>query len=90
MRRKLFNLAALLSLVLCVGTIVFTAARSIREPRLYEIEIRDDSVAMHSLILIGLIPTFLILPIVWGILRSKQLDRRRGFAPLVRDEIENK
>ncbi len=83
MRRKIFNLAALLSLLVCIATIVFTAVRSIREPRLYEIEIRDDAVALHSLILLALIPTFLVLPAVWVVVRSLRGRQERGFDPVI-------
>jgi hypothetical protein len=79
MRRKTFNLAALISLLLCIATIVFTAVRSIREPQLYQIEIRDDAVARHSLILLALIPTFLVLPGIWVVVRSMRRGQERGF-----------
>ena len=40
---------------------------------------------MHSLILMALIPTFLVLPVVWLVVRSARAGKQRGFSPLMSD-----
>ena len=81
MRRKLFNLATGLSVLLWVANVAFISfriSRSLPGVEQYKLELRNRTEELKSVIPILLVPTLIVLPVYWIIERQLRIGKARA------------